>query len=99
MQVREMKSEGKIILEVEGRVDTNTSVNLQQAVLLAFQKAQLVILDLRDVSYISSAGLRVLLIGHKTAASKGGAFEIHNLQETVSMVLKMSGFDKILTIL
>lgn len=99
MQVKEMKSEGKITLEVEGRVDTNTSASLQQAVLLAFQKTQTVILDLQEVSYISSAGLRVLLIGHKTAASKGGIFEVHNLQETVAMVLQMSGFDKILTIL
>lgn len=99
MQVKEMKSEGKITLQVEGRVDTNTSASLQQAVLLAFQKTQTVILDLQEVSYISSAGLRVLLIGHKTAASKGGIFEVHNLQETVAMVLQMSGFDKILTIL
>ena len=98
MQVKEIKTEGKIILEVQGRVDTNTSTALQQAVLLAFQKTQTVILDFQEVSYISSAGLRVLLIGHKTAASKGGVFEVHNLQENVSMVLQMSGFDKILKI-
>lgn len=98
MQIKEIKTEGKIILEVEGRIDTNTSTVLQQAVLLAFQKTQTVILDLQAVSYISSAGLRVLLIGHKTAVSKGGIFEVHHLQETVAMVLQMSGFDKILKI-
>lgn len=98
MYINELKSEQKITLEVEGRVDTNTSAQLQEAVLLSFQKTQNVVLDFKEVAYISSAGLRVLLIGQKTAISKGGSLEIHNIQEDVEKVLEMSGFDKILTI-
>lgn len=83
---------------VEGRVDANTSPQLQQAILNTFQKDKNIVLDFLNVPYISSAGLRALLIGHKTAASKGGTMKVTNLAEGVKEVITMSGFDSILTI-
>lgn len=85
-------------LMVEGRVDTNTSPQLQQAILNAFQKKKDVVVDFLNVPYISSAGLRALLIGQKTAASKGGSMKLTNVSEVVMNILEMSGFSKILTI-
>lgn len=87
-----------IRLMVEGRVDTNTSPQLQQAILNAFQKSKCVVVDFLNVAYISSAGLRALLIGQKTATSKGGSMKLTNVGDTVNNVLVMSGFNKILTI-
>ena len=66
-------------LMVDGRVDTNTSPQLQQAILNAFQKQKDVVVDFLNVPYISSAGLRALLIGQKTAASKGGSMKLTNV--------------------
>ncbi|MCI7789514.1 MAG: STAS domain-containing protein [Lachnospiraceae bacterium] len=83
---------------IEGRVDANTSPQLQQAILNAFQRDKNIVLDFLNVPYISSAGLRALLIGHKTAASKGGTMKLTNLQDTVKDVITMSGFDSILKI-
>lgn len=83
---------------VEGRVDTNTSPQLQQAILNAFQKSKDVVVDFLNVPYISSAGLRALLIGQKTAASKGGSMKLTNVSETVMEILNMTGFSKILKI-
>lgn len=85
-------------LMVDGRVDTNTSPQLQQAILNAFQKQKDVVVDFLNVPYISSAGLRALLIGQKTAASKGGSMKLTNVSEVVMNVLEMSGFSKILVI-
>lgn len=85
-------------LIVDGRVDANTSPQLQQAILNAFVKDRNVVLDFLNVPYISSAGLRALLIGHKTAASKGGSMKLTNLCAAVSEVIHMSGFDSILNI-
>ncbi|MBO5092798.1 MAG: STAS domain-containing protein [Lachnospiraceae bacterium] len=85
-------------LIVDGRVDTNTSPQLQQAVLSAFQKKKDVVVDFLNVPYISSAGLRALLIGQKTAASKGGSMKLTNVSEIVMNILDMSGFSKILQI-
>jgi len=88
----------QVTLQIEGRVDTNTSPQLQDEILKAFQSAKTAILDFEKVPYISSAGLRALLIGQKTAASKGAAMELVNVPGVVMSVLETVGFNKILTI-
>lgn len=98
MNVVATDCENYIRLLVEGRVDTNTSPQLQQAILNAFQKKKDVVVDFLNVPYISSAGLRALLIGQKTAASKGGSMKLTNVSEVVMNILEMSGFSKILKI-
>ena len=90
--------ESYIRLIVEGRVDTNTSPQLQQAILSAFQKSKDIVIDFLNVSYISSAGLRALLIGQKTALSKGGSMRLTNLSDMVMNILEVSGFVNILKI-
>lgn len=98
MEVREERCEGKIILYVEGRVDTNTSVVLQQKLLSAFQKETCVELDMSQSDYVSSAGLRTILIGQKTAQAKHGQLTVKSLQPQVREVFAMSGFDKVITL-
>ena len=90
--------ESYIRLMMDGRVDTNTSPQLQQAILNAFQRNKDIVVDFLNVPYISSAGLRALLIGQKTATSKGGSMKVTNVSETVMNILEMSGFSKILKI-
>lgn len=85
-------------LLVDGKVDTNTSPQLQQALLNAFQRKNDVVVDFLNVPIISSAGLRALLIGQKTAESKGGSMKLTNVNETVFEVFQMTGFHKILTV-
>lgn len=87
-----------IRLIVEGRVDTNTSPQLQQAILNAFQKKNDIIVDLLNVPLVSSAGLRALLIGQKTANSKNGSMKVVNVSDVVAEVFDISGFSSILNI-
>ena len=98
MQVTENKEGDVICLAVEGNVDTVTAPELQKNVLTAFQKSKHVVIDIEKVPYMSSAGLRVFLIGQKTATSKGGSMKVRHVSDTVMQVLKMSGFAQILTI-
>ena len=98
MQINETKVDDCIQLSVEGQVDTITSPQLQQSILTALQKSKNVVLDLGQVPYMSSTGLRALLLGQKTAASKGGTMKVLNVQPMVMQVFKMSGFDSILSI-
>lgn len=98
MNVIATDCESHIRLLVEGRVDTNTSPQLQQAILEAFQKKKELVVDFLNVAYISSAGLRALLIGQKTAASKGGSMKLTNVSKEVMSVFTMTGFAKILEI-
>jgi anti-anti-sigma factor len=90
--------EGGFVLEVDGRVDTNTSPRLQDAILLALQTEKHVKVDFAKVPYLSSAGLRALLLGHKQAISKGARMELSNPTDFVASVLRSVGFDKVLTI-
>lgn len=86
------------IMEIEGRVDANTSPILQEKLLLCFQANNGIILDFDKVEYVSSAGLRALLIGQKTAVSKGGSLKLINVTQMVMSVFEMSGFAGILSI-
>lgn len=98
MNINETKTEGKIQLAIEGRVDTTTAPQLQQAILNSFQKANELVIDLEKTEYVSSAGLRAFLIGQKTASSKGGKMTILKVAPAVMQVFEMSGFAQILTI-
>lgn len=98
MQITEVRENDVITISVEGRVDTNTSPQLQEAILKSFQKVNQVILNFEECSYVSSAGLRALLIGQKTAISKKGTMKLIHVPEILMSVLKMSGFDKIVVI-
>ncbi len=98
MTVNETRVDEKVILAVEGRVDTNTSQELQDAILKAFQKSNNLELDFTELDYISSAGLRALLLGHKTAASKGGSMVIKNANEDVMEIFEDTGFSDVFDI-
>ena len=98
MTITEIKTEDGIQLDVEGQVDTVTAPELQQKILTSFQKSSHVVLNIGNVGYMSSAGLRALLLGQKTASSKGGYLKVANVQPSVMQVFKMSGFAKILDI-
>ena len=98
MTVTEDFVDDKLVLSVEGRIETNTAPEFQSAVLGAFQKCSNVVIDFEEVAYISSAGLRGLLLGHKTAQSKGGSMVLTNVNDAVMEVLKVTGFKNILTI-
>ncbi len=98
MTITEVKGESRLQLIVEGQVDTITAPELQQRILTSFQKTKEVVVDLGKVGYMSSSGLRALLLGQKTAQSKGGKMVLINVQQSVLQIFQMSGFTKILNI-
>ncbi len=98
MQITEYRENDIITITIEGRVDTNTSPQLQDAILKGFQKVNQVVLDFEKCSYVSSAGLRALLIGQKTANSKKGTMKLVHVPDILMSVLQVSGFINILTI-
>lgn len=98
MKISESRTEGVVQLDIEGRVDTTSAPLLQQAILNGFQKGNTLILNFADVTYISSAGLRALLIGQKTANSKRGSMKLINVAPAVYNILEQTGFAKLLVI-
>ena len=98
MQITETRDNDVITIAIEGRVDTNTSPQVQDAILKSFQKVNQLVLDFETCTYVSSAGLRALLSGQKTASSKKGTMKLIHVPQILMNVLEMSGFVNILTI-
>lgn len=83
-----------------GRIDaSNAAAREQELLALMASSGPSVVIDLSGLSYISSAGLRVLLVGAKAARTKGGKAVIGGAPAAIADVLKMSGFDKIIPLL
>ena len=98
MTISSTIKDNEALLQIDGRVDTNTSPQLQSAILNAFQRSSRLVLDFAKVPYISIAGLRALLIGQKTANSKRAVMELIHVSPTVMTILQSVGFADILTI-
>lgn len=83
-----------------GRIDASNAGACEKE-LLALMEANgpSALIDLGGLSYISSAGLRVLLVGAKAARAKGGKAVICHAPAAIAEVLKMSGFDKVIPLL
>lgn len=90
---REVLSGGVLSIRVVGHVDVLTAPKLEKEITdaLALPQARCVV-DLAQVDYMSSAGLRVLMKGARAAADVQGRFAVCSIQEPVHHVLSMVGF-------
>ena len=96
MEIKTKAEENTLTIAVSGRVDTVTAPELEAG--LKFGDAKNVVIDLKDVPYMSSAGLRLLLTAHKTMLAKGGDLQVANVQPSVREVLDITGFSDILNL-
>ena len=95
----EKKLEGeKLTLALEGRLDTTTAPKLQEVLIPALGETSDLNLDFSGLAYVSSAGLRVLLMGQKTAKGKGVNLTVSHVSDEIMEVLEMTGFSEMLTI-
>ena len=80
----------KVILS--GRLDSNTSSLLENKLLGLFEvKGRIVLMDFSALDYISSAGIRVVIMAAKKAKHEQGRFILCNLNENVKTVFDISG--------
>lgn len=88
---------GTAAFALEGRLDTNTAPELEQELKSSLEGITGLTLDMKELSYISSAGLRVLLSAQKLM-NKQGKMTIRNVNDTVMDIFEVTGFSEILTI-
>ena len=93
MELRHENAGAVAVVAVSGRIDSNTSPQLARVLAdtIASGKARLV-LDLTATQYLSSAGLRILLLTAKRIETASGHFVLHGLSDRVRDVLDLSGF-------
>ncbi len=97
MNVNKIKDAGKLTAVIEGRVDTTTAPELEKSLKEDMEGCTELILDFKNVEYISSAGLRVLLSAQKIM-SKQGEMTLINVNSDIMEIFEVTGFSDILTI-
>ena len=97
MTIDTMLNGSECTLKLDGRLDTMTAPQLEEAVKAAMPGLTRLTLDFAGVQYISSAGLRVLLTAQK-GMNKQGAMVLTGVSEAVHEVFDITGFTDILTI-
>lgn len=97
MTINTEKKEAAVTLHISGRLDTTTAPELERTVAALPDDTRELTLDLSGVTYISSAGLRVLL-GAQKRMNKLGSMRLTGVCEAVMEVLEITGFADILTI-
>ena len=97
MTIEIKKTAEAITIEVVGRLDTITAPALDKTINEDLGDAQNLILDVKGMEYISSAGLRVLLSAQKKM-QKIGSMKVTGVCEEVMEVFEMTGFADILVI-
>ena len=91
------KNTAETIIQISGRLDTITAPVLEKTINEEIGDTKNLILDMKSLEYISSAGLRVLL-GAQKKMQKIGSMIVVNVCETVMEVFEMTGFADILVI-
>lgn len=97
MEIMKESHDTDLTLKLRGRLDTSTAPELEGELKTCLEGVQSLTLDLKELEYISSAGLRVLLSAQKTM-NKQGSMVVRNVNPIVRDVFDITGFSDFLTI-
>ena len=97
MKIEIKKNANETIIEIIGRLDTITAPALDKTINEDLENTKNLVLDVKGLEYISSAGLRVLLSAQKKM-QKIGSMKVVNVCSEVMEVFEMTGFADILVI-
>ena len=93
------RNDGILIAMAEGRVDGANAQEFQGALTDAIEPSdRAVILDLGEITYISSAGLRVILLTARALRRQDAELAVCSLSASIREVFEISGFDKIIPV-
>ncbi len=97
MKVTSSKSGSACTLTVEGKIDTMSAPELEEAVKSNLPKCDKMIFDFTNADYIASAGLRVLVYAQRELMKKGGV-TVTGVNESIKKIFTVTGMYKILKI-
>ena len=97
MTINKKPNGSTLTISVEGRLETTTAPELEAVIKSDTDGVTELIFDFSELDYISSAGLRVLLMAQKKMSAQG-SMKVTNANEIVNEVFDITGFSEILTI-
>jgi anti-sigma B factor antagonist len=96
MEVNKTTADGIVTLNVSGKLSAATAEDFNVKVEASLDEAEKgLIMDFKDVSYLASAGLRVLVATQKKLAPKGFGIKFINLSDDVREVFEITGLDDV----
>jgi anti-anti-sigma factor len=98
MEVVKTEDEGVITLAISGKLSAATAEEFGVAVDKAITESTKLILDFQKVSYLASAGIRILISTQKKLIGGGGSLTFTNVQENISEVFELTGLDDVFNI-
>ena len=97
LEINTVAEDNTTVVYLIGRLDVKAAKDADAAFAEAAEEAKDVILDLADLDYIASAGLRALKRLRDAVRKNGNSLVVRNVQENVMEVLEMTGFAAMLT--
>lgn len=98
MEIRNETIEGTTVLAPVGRIDSNSARAVEEVLLPLFNPGASVLVDFSELTYISSAGLRVLLLAARRSKATGVPLALAGMNKAVDEVFRISGFAKLFKI-
>jgi anti-anti-sigma factor len=93
MNIQKIQNDGDVTLALSGRLDSVTQSELMQALEDVFKaKISTLTLELSELEYLSSAGLRVFLFARKTVGGMGGKMKLVGANESINEILQITGY-------
>ena len=97
MKINKKQDGSKLVIALEGRLDTTTAPQLESEMRASLPGVTALVFDMKDLAYISSAGLRVLLSTAKVM-NRQGEMKIRNVSPEIMEIFEVTGFVDILNI-
>ena len=98
MTIKKTVDGNKLVLDLEGRLDTTTAPQLENELKVSLYDIKELTLDMENLEYLSSAGLRVLLAAQKQMQKQKAEMVVVNVNEIIMEVFEITGFVDIITI-
>ena len=99
MEIIEDLIDGNMVLSLSGRIDSTSAGEFEEKLVSVIDGgAHTLVIDFLNVQFISSAGLRVLLLGAKKIKPHHGKLLLSNLSPGVQEVFDISGFSSLFSI-
>ena len=98
MEIGERRDGDILILSPAGRIDNDTSPAFQARLLAALNPGAAVLVDLSAVEYVSSAGLRALMMGSKQSKAANGRLAVAALGPVVKEIFEISRFSLVVQV-
>jgi anti-sigma B factor antagonist len=92
MEIKVSKQGAVIVAALSGEIDSSTAPDAQAQLLPLIDGGNKLVLDMQDLTFLSSAGLRIILQLYRQSTSNGGKVALANMQETIRDTMQITGF-------